>query len=365
MEKDYYEILGVGRSADADTIKKAYRKLAMQYHPDRNPGDKVAEDKFKEAATAYEVLSDQEKRRRYDQFGHAGVNGQGFGGHGQGFGDVSDIFEAFGDIFGDMFGQGRGRSRTRTTRGADLRYLLEIDLKDVLTGVKKEIEFTAESECKSCKGKGAEPGTEPHTCPTCGGSGQVVRSQGFFSMATTCSACRGRGEVIKNPCKSCRGSGRQPDKRKIVVNVPAGVNNGTQLRLSGEGEGGARGGTAGDLYVEIRVRPDRRFERQDDHLVMELKISYLQALLGAQTEVTTLTGPEKLTIPRGSQPGDLLRLAGHGVPSLRSGRRGDLIMQLTVDLPQKLGKEEEKLLRQIAEAKGEDVAPPGKGLFRR
>lgn len=371
MEKDYYEVLGVSRSADADTIKKAYRKLALQYHPDRNPGDKAAEDKFKEAASAYEILSDQDKRRRYDQFGHAGVNGPGgFGGGGaQGFGDVGDIFEAFGDIFGDIFGgrggPGAGRGRSRSTRGADLRYLMEIELKEVLTGVKKDIEFNAESECKSCEGSGAEAGSKPETCSTCGGSGQVVRQQGFFSMASTCGTCRGRGEVIKNPCKTCRGSGRQPTKRKLMVNVPPGVNNGTQLRLSREGEGGARGGEPGDLYVEIRVRPDKRFERQDDHLVAELKISYLQALLGTEVEVETLTGPEKLTVPRGTQPGELLRLAAQGLPSLRSGRRGDLVYQLTVDLPQKLSKDEERLLREIAEAKGEAVAPPPKGFFKR
>ncbi|MGE0763993.1 MAG: molecular chaperone DnaJ [Bdellovibrionales bacterium] len=369
MDRDYYEVLGVGRTADADTIKKAYRKLALQYHPDRNPGDKAAEDKFKEAAKAYEILSDQDKRMRYDQFGHAGVNGPGFGGPGaQGFGDVGDIFEAFGDIFGDIFGgqgRGQGRTRSRSVRGADLRYVMEVGLKEVLTGVKKDIEFTAENECKTCDGKGAEPGTSVETCGTCGGSGQVVRQQGFFSMASTCGTCRGRGEVIKKPCKVCRGSGRESSKRKLVVNVPPGVNNGTQLRLSGEGEGGARGGPPGDLYVEIRVRADKRFQRQDDHLVAELQISYLQALLGAEIEFETLTGPEKVQVPKGSQPGELIRLAAQGLPSLRSGRRGDLVLQLTVEFPHKLGKEEERLLREIAQAKGETVAEPGKGFFKR
>ena len=368
MERDYYEVLGIARGADADTIKKAYRKLALQYHPDRNPGDKSAEDKFKEAAMAYEVLSDQNKRSRYDQFGHAGVNGQGFGGHsGAGFHDVGDIFEAFGDIFGDMFGGSRGqqRSRHRATRGADLRYVMEIDLKEVLTGSKKDIEFTAEAECKTCDGKGAEPGSAVETCGTCKGSGQIIRSQGFFQMASTCSTCRGRGEVIKKPCKVCRGSGREGTKRKLAVNVPPGVGNGTQLRLSGEGEGGSKSGPAGDLYVEIRVRPDKRFEREDDHLVAEIQISYLQALLGGELEFETLTGIEKVQIPKGTQSGELIRLSAKGLPNLRTGRFGDLVLQVSVDFPRKLQKEEERLLREIAELKGESVAEPGKGFFKR
>lgn len=369
MERDYYEVLGIQRSSDADTIKKAYRKLALQYHPDRNPGDKTAEDKFKEAAKAYEILSDKEKRARYDQFGHAGVNGQsGFGGRGgHGFGDVNDIFDAFGDIFGDMFGQqqGRGRSRSRASRGSDLRYVMEVDLKEVLTGAKKEIEFNSEVDCKTCSGKGAEPGSSAETCGTCGGAGQVVRSQGFFQMASTCPTCRGAGEIIKKPCKVCRGSGKESARRKLVVNVPAGVNNGTQLRLTGEGEAGSRGGPAGDLYVEMRVKPDKRFQRQDDHLIRPLSISYLQALLGTEVEIETLTGQETVQVPRGTQPGELIRLVGQGLPSLRSTRRGDLVLQITVDLPKKLSKEEEKGLRDIAEAKGEKVAEASKGFFKR
>lgn len=367
MERDYYEVLGVARTADADTIKKAYRKLALQFHPDRNPNDKAAEDKFKECSQAYEVLSNQDKRVRYDQFGHAGVNGPGFGNQG-GFQDVGDIFEAFGDIFGDMFGgrgQQRGGGRNRASRGADLRYVMEIDLKEVLTGTKKDIEFTAESECKTCDGKGAEPGTSVETCSTCKGSGQVIRSQGFFQMASTCGTCRGRGEVIKKPCKTCHGSGREGSKRKLVVNVPPGVNNGTQLRLSGEGEGGSKGGPAGDLYVEIRVRADKRFERQDDHLVAELKISYLQALLGGESEFETLTGKEKVVIPRGTQTGQLIRLDAKGLPSLRTGRFGDLVFQVEVEFPKKLNKDEERLLREIAELKGEEVSDPPKGFFKR
>lgn len=368
-DRDFYEVLGVQRGADADSIKKAYRKLALQYHPDRNPGDKEAETRFKEAAEAYEVLSSPEKRARYDQFGKAGLGGGGFGGPGgPGFADVGDIFEAFGDIFGDIFGQ-RGRSggagRSRAMRGSDLRYVMEIELKDVLKGTKKEIEFSADSECRTCSGSGAEPGSKPETCSTCGGAGQVVRSQGFFSMASTCGTCRGRGQIVKNPCKKCRGNGRESLKRKLVVNVPAGVHNGTQLRLSNEGEGGAQGGPNGDLYVEMRVKEDKKFQREDDHLVAPLEVSYLQAALGAKVPFETLEGTEDLLIPKGSQPKDLLRLNGHGLPNLRSGRRGDLVVQLEVKIPEKLSKEEEKLLREIAELKKIEVAPESKGFFKK
>jgi molecular chaperone DnaJ len=371
MDRDYYEILGVARDADADTIKKAYRKLALQFHPDRNPGDKEAEDKFKEAARAYEILSDQDKRSRYDRFGHAGVGAGGGGGFGpSGFGDVSDIFEAFGDIFGDIFGQQRGggtrrSQRGRAQRGSDLRYLLEVEMTDVLNGAKRDLEFTTEAQCETCDGKGAEPGSAPEVCSSCGGTGQIVRTQGFFSMATTCGACRGRGEVNKKPCKSCKGQGRQAAKRKLSISVPPGVDNGTQLRLTGEGEGGFGGGPAGDLFVEIRVRPKPGFERQEDHLVAQLKISYLQAILGSEIEFETLTGPEKVQIPKGTAPNSLIRLAGHGVPNLRSGRRGDLVLQVEVELPSRLDKDEERLLREIAEHKGEAVSAPGKGFFRR
>lgn len=371
MEKDLYEILGVKRDASADEIKKAYRKLAMEFHPDRNPGNKTAEDKFKEAAKAYEILSDKDKRSRYDRFGHAGLGGFGGGAGGGGFHDVGDIFEAFGDIFGDIFGaqggrgRGAGQRRSRTHRGADLRYVLEIELEDVLGGAQREIQFTTEGECATCLGKGGEPGYTPETCTTCGGSGQQVRSQGFFSMATTCPICRGRGEVIKKPCKTCKGEGRQALKRTLSVSVPKGVDNGTQLRLANEGEGGFGGGPAGDLYVEIRVKDHKRFQRQDNHLIGQLKISYLQAILGADLEFETLTGPEKIKIPAATKPGGLIKLGGHGVPDLRSGRRGDLVLQVEVEIPTHLTKDEERLLREIATLKKEPVGPPSKGFFGR
>lgn len=363
IERDYYEVLGVTRDSDGDTIKKAYRKLAMQYHPDKNPGDKSAEDKFKECSVAYEILSNSEKRARYDRFGHAGVNGMG-GGGGPQFHDVGDIFEAFGDIFGDFFGAGpRRRGGPRARRGADLRYILEVDLNEVLTGTDKPIQFRCEDSCGVCKGSGAEPGTSAETCPTCGGSGQVVRTQGFFQMASTCPKCHGNGQVIAKPCQKCKGRGRVDAERKLKVHVPAGVDTGTQLRLTGEGEGGERGGPSGDLYVEIRVAPHAKFERDQEHLYAKLEVTYLQALLGADVEVETLTSKEKVHIPKGSQYGDRIKLASKGLPSLRGHRIGDLYYDLHVVFPKKLNKEEEKLLRQIAENKGESVGSPKAGLF--
>lgn len=368
MPRDYYEILGVSKSSTPDEIKKAYRKIAMQYHPDKNPGNKEAEDKFKEAAEAYEVLSNADKRKRYDQFGHAGM-GQGFpgGGGGAGFHDVSDIFDAFGDIFGDFFGGG-GRRRSSTRRhqprkGSDLRYYLDVTLTDVLKGTQKEIEFDCEDSCQVCHGTGAEKGSQPSTCPDCGGAGQVVRSQGFFQMATTCPRCHGEGQIISNPCKSCHGKGRKPVHRKLMVSVPAGVDTGTHLRLTGEGEGGYRGGPHGDLYVEIRVKKEAGFERQGTTLMSNLKISYLQAILGAEVSFKGLDETIDVKVPRGSKEGTLIRVEGQGLPSLRGGRRGDLVLSVEVEIPKKLAKKEEKLLREIAALKSESVSDESGGLF--
>ncbi|MGE3681871.1 MAG: molecular chaperone DnaJ [Bdellovibrionales bacterium] len=365
MKRDYYEILGVSRDADGETIKRAYRKMAMQYHPDKNPGNKEAEEKFKEAARAYEVLSDSNKRARYDRFGHQGVEGPAGGGGGPHFQDVGDIFEAFGDIFGDFFGGARGSGQRRggPRRGADLRYVLEIDLKDVLEGVQKPITFQCEEDCKSCQGSGAEPGTAPEVCPTCGGRGQVVRTQGFFSMATTCGQCRGTGTVIKTPCRTCHGQARVAVERKLLITVPAGVDTGTQLRLAGEGESGNRGATPGDLYVEIRVKSDPRFERQGPNLYGELEISYLQAILGGEVEVETLRGKKTLKIPRGCEFGQELKLSGEGLPSLRGPRVGDLIYLAKIRIPKKISKEEEKLLRQIADSRGDGVSKEKSSFF--
>jgi molecular chaperone DnaJ len=363
-QDDLYEVLGVPKSADQDTIKKAYRKLALQFHPDKNPGNKEAEDKFKQAATAYEILGNAEKRAKYDRFGHAAFSQGG----GAGFHDVEDIFSSFSDIFGDFFGGGArrgGRSRNQgPSRGSDLRYICEVQLAEVITGLEREIEFDTEDSCKECTGSGAKKGSDPVTCPTCGGAGQVVTSQGFFSVATTCPGCQGSGKLIPHPCEHCHGRGRVRASRKIRVSIPAGVDNGTQLRLTAEGEGGYRGGPAGDLYVEIRVRDDDRFERHGLDLLGQLEVSYLQALLGAEIEVDTFEGKHGIVIPPGTNSGDRLRLEKQGVPSLRGQGRGSLYYLVSVDVPKKLTKDEERLLREIADLRGEKVLPSKKkGLF--
>jgi molecular chaperone DnaJ len=352
-KRDYYEVLGVERSADADTIKKAYRKLAMQFHPDKNPDNKEAEDKFKEAAEAYEILSNPQKRAHYDRFGHAQPGGMG----GAGFQDINDIFASFGDIFGDFFGGGRSSDPRRPARGGDLRYVCEISLKDVVTGIRRELEFDTEEQCETCEGSGAEKGYTPEVCPTCQGRGQVVRSQGFFSMATTCPNCRGEGQLIRKPCKPCRGSGRQKAHRKIEVNIPPGVDTGTQLRVSREGEGGYKGGPPGDLFVQIQVAEDPHFSRDGLDVIGNVEVSYLQAALGTRVEVKTLQGPETIEIPRGTQAGDTVQLKGRGIPSLRGNGRGDLIFEVQVKIPTKLKKDEEKLLRELAKMRGESVLP--------
>lgn len=368
-QQDYYQTLGVARDADADTIKKAYRKLAMQYHPDRNPGDKAAEDKFKEAAEAYDVLSNSEKRSQYDRFGHAAFKQSGGRGFQGGFDSAEDIFSSFGDIFGDLFGGGMGgqkrssRSRTEPRKGADLRYLCEISLKDIITGLEKEIEFETEENCKDCNGSGAEKGSHVETCSMCGGQGQVVTRQGFFSMQTACPQCRGEGQTIKKPCRTCKGAGRTEKSKRIQVTIPAGVDTGTRLRIAGEGEGGYRGGPAGDLYVEIRVKDDEKYERHGSDLHTMLKVSYVQMLLGGTIQVSTLTSDEKLEIPKASQPGSQVKLAGHGFPSLRSQRRGDMFFHLEAEYPKKISGEEEKLLKEIAKLYKLDEADPKSGFF--
>ncbi|MEK2688122.1 molecular chaperone DnaJ [Bdellovibrio sp. GT3] len=362
-KRDFYEILGVEKGADQDTIKKAYRKMAMQYHPDKNPGNKEAEEKFKEAAGAYEVLSDTQKRAQYDRFGHDAFTGRGGGG---GFQDTEDIFSHFGDIFGDLFGGGgqrqQRRNRNEPRRGSDLRYVTEINLKDVISGLEKEIEFDTDENCKVCNGSGAEKGSHPETCHTCGGSGQVVRSQGFFAMASTCPTCHGQGTVVKNPCKPCKGKGRTSVHKKIRLNIPPGVDTGTRLRVATEGEGGYMGGQPGDLYVEIRVKPHNKFERRGDDLIGEISVPYIQMLLGGEVEVPTVTGKANVEIPKGCENGDNVKLSGEGLPSLRGNRRGDIYYHVSVEFPDKLGKEEEKLLREIAKEKGLKVSG-GKKLF--
>lgn len=375
-KRDYYEILSVERTADGDTLKKSYRKIAMQYHPDRNPGDSVAEEKFKEAAEAYEVLSNPEKRARYDQLGHAAFQGgMGGGGFGGGFHDMNDIFSQFGDIFGDLFGGGmgagfgqqggRGQRGNVQRKGADLRYITEVELSDVLSGKEQEINFDTEASCETCNGSGAEKGSSPVTCKTCNGRGQVVRQQGFFTMATTCHKCHGSGEVIENPCKSCKGKGRQKVKRKIKVTIPAGVDNGTRLRVNNEGEGGYRGGPNGDLFVEIRVKEHEVFEREGDHLFADLEVSYLQFLLGGDVVTDGLDGEVTVQVERGTKPGERIKVSARGLPSLRGSRRGDLYYTLIPEFPSKMSEEEDELLRKVAEIRKTSVHAQKKSFFGR
>ena len=371
-KRDYYEILNVERTADAEIIKKAYRKLAMQYHPDRNPGDQQAEDKFKEAAEAYEILSNSDKRAQYDRFGHQAFQG-GRGGHGAGgFNDANDIFSQFGDIFGDIFGGGfsqqqggrSARNRNSPRKGSDLRFVTEIQMAEVITGKEQQIEFETETNCGDCNGNGAAKGSAPVTCKVCGGSGQVVRQQGFFTMATTCHKCHGSGESIENPCPTCIGRGRVEAKRKIKVTLPPGVDNGTRMRVANEGEGGYKGGPNGDLYVEIRVKEHEVFEREGDHIFADLDVSYVQFLLGGEITTDGLDGEVEVEIPRGAKPGEKLKISGRGMPSLRGSRRGDIYFNLNVEFPKKLSEEEDKLIRQIAELSKTKVSAKKKGFFK-
>ncbi len=356
----YYEILGVEKTADGEAIKKAYRKLAMQFHPDKNPGDKAAEEKFKEAAEAYEILSDPEKRAKYDRFGKGAFSSGGFGGGG--FANANDIFSHFSEIFSDIFNGGvseRGSQSQRRSgsprRGGDLRYITEVNLKNVIEGIEKNIEFDTEDNCSICHGTGAEKGSGSVTCQTCHGQGQVIRQQGFFTMASTCPTCAGEGYVIKDPCKKCRGRGRVMQHRKIRLTIPSGVDSGTRLRVAGEGEGGFRGGPPGDLFVEISVKEDPRFQRQGDHLIGEVSIDYLQALLGGMTEVATVLGSTKIEIPAGIQIGDTIKAPGEGVPNLRGGRRGDLFLKVSIEFPRKLSSGEKELLQELAQVRGVSV----------
>jgi len=341
---DYYEVLGVARDADTEEIKKVYRKLALKYHPDRNPGDKEAEEKFKEAAEAYEVLHDPEKRQLYDQFGHEGLQGAGF----QGFHGFEDIFSSFSDIFDDFFGTGRRRSRSWSVPGQDLRYDLEIDFEDVATGKEIELRIPRLEICSACEGSGARSGTRPQICPTCQGLGQVNQTRGFFRLSTTCPRCGGQGKVINDPCPECQGRGRVEQEKVVSLRIPPGVDTGSRLRLHGEGEAGGQGGPNGDLYVVIHVRPHEFFEREGDHIICRIPVSMADATLGAQIEVPTLNGNRKLAIPKGTQNGEVLSLKGAGFPSLRGRGRGDQIMEIKVLTPVDLTKRQEGLLKEFA-----------------
>jgi molecular chaperone DnaJ len=344
MKRDYYEVLGVNRGEDPEVIKKAYRKLALQYHPDRNPDDPQAEDRFKEAAEAYEVLHDPEKRRLYDAYGHEGLKNTGF----HGFGGVGDIFSSFSDIFEGLFGfSGAGTRREAGGRGRDLRYDMEISLEEAAQGKQAAFKVGRDLACATCGGRGQREGMPP-ICQTCGGQGQVVRTQGFFRLATTCPSCHGKGRNVTDPCPVCRGQGRLYQERELSVRIPAGIGHGQRLRMRGEGEGGTQGAEPGDLYVVVHIADHAVFERDGDSIFRRLEVSMVQAALGKTVMVETLIdGPRELNIPEGAQTGDLVRLYGLGLPRLRDNKRGDLMVQLMVRTPKKLGKRQRELLEEF------------------
>ncbi len=361
---DYYEILGIPKDAEEREIKKAYKRLAMKFHPDRNP-DAGAEAKFKEAKEAYEILNDPQKRAAYDQYGHAafeqGGMGGGYGGGAAGGADFTDIF---GDVFGDIFGGGR---RQRASRGSDLRYNMELTLEEAVRGVTKEIRIPALEECDVCHGSGAKAGTSPITCPTCHGSGQVQMRQGFFAVQQACPTCQGQGKIIKEPCHKCHGHGRLEKSKTLSVKIPAGVDTGDRIRLSGEGEAGEQGAPSGDLYVQVQVRQHPIFEREENNLFCEVPINFAMAALGGEIEVPTLDGRVKLRVPAETQTGKLFRMRGKGVKSVRGGSQGDLLCRVVVETPVKLGEKQKQLLRELEESfggpSGEQNSPRSKSFL--
>ena len=363
-KRDYYEVLGVDKSADEQTLKKAYRKLAMKYHPDRNPGDKEAEEKFKEINEAYEVLSDSTKRQTYDQFGHAGMNGQGgFGGQGfggQGFGGFEDIFgDMFGDIFGGGFGGG-GRPRRRgPERGADMRQSIQITFEEAAFGKKTSIKVNRSEECSECHGSGAKAGTSKKTCPTCNGAGEVRTVQrtpfGNIASSRTCSTCEGEGEVVESPCTKCGGKGSTRKVKTIEVDIPAGIDDGQMIKLAGQGELGSKGGPRGDLYIAVSVKNHSLFTREGYDIYFDMPITFAQAVLGDEIEVPTLDGKVKYSIPEGTQTGTVFRLREKGIPKLRGNNRGDQYVKVVVDTPKKLNDKQKELLREFAKECGEEV----------
>jgi molecular chaperone DnaJ len=371
-KRDYYEVLGLTRNATAEEIKKAYRKLAIKFHPDKNPGDHTAEEKFKELSEAYEVLSDEQKRAAYDRFGHAafapGGGGAGAGPAGGGFHDPFEIFRevfggAGGSIFDDFFeqafgaGGGRGARRGGAQRGNDLRYDLEIDFEDGARGVEKEVAFNVLDICAECGGRGAAEGAKAETCPTCQGRGQVAHSRGFFTVASTCPRCNGVGQIVSNPCKKCGGEGRAQARRKVKVRIPAGIDDGSRLRSSGHGEAGVRGGPPGDLYVVVHVRPHDIFVREGDDLQCDVPIDFVTAALGGEIDVPTLAGMARLKIPPGTQPHTQFRLRGKGLPNVHGHGHGDEIVRITVEIPSRLSRAQREKLEEFAKLGNDDSYP--------
>jgi molecular chaperone DnaJ len=375
-KRDYYEILEISRESDADGLKKAYRKLAVKYHPDKNPGDKAAEEKFKELSHAYEILSDPQKRAAYDQYGHAAFDPRARGGHGgfSGGGGFHDPFDIFRDVFGggginleDLFGGGGGgrRDPAGPQRGADLRYDLEIDFEEAAHGCEKEISVTKAETCEHCAGNGAEAGSKLRVCSACGGRGQVITSRGIFSVAQTCGQCGGAGRVVEKPCRTCHGAGRQEKKSKIKLKIPAGVDTGSRLRSAGNGEGGARGGHSGDLYVILHVREHDIFQREGDDLLCEIPVSFTKATLGAEVEVPTLNGKASIKVPAGTQPGTVFRLKGRGVKNVQGHGAGDLHVRVNVEIPTRLSHEQRAKLEEFAKVCDGNEHPASKSFFEK
>ena len=355
----YYEVLSVERSVSGSEISSAYRRLAIQYHPDKNPGDDEAIARFKEAAEAFEVLGDREKRQIYDQYGHAGIDGQAGGGaH---FNDVEDIFSAFGDLFGDIFGGGGRRRGPR--RGRDVRCEVSLSLHEAADGVTKTVSFERHQKCTTCDGTGSEPGTEPVMCDYCGGHGKVIQSAGIVRMQTTCPSCQGAGSVIKNPCIGCQGSGYSLHPVKTDVKIPAGVDDGMRVRIAGQGEPSTNGGPAGDCYCFVSIVPHELFERDGQHLICRIPITYPQAALGTTLDVPILQGRDELDIPAGTQSGEVFRLSGRGMPDPRRRGLGDLLVQVVIEVPKQLTEDEETLLRKLAESEQTNVTPHRKNFF--
>jgi len=365
-KRDFYDVLGVAKNASPEELKSAYRKLAVKHHPDKNPGDKTSEDKFKEASEAYGILSDQEKKQNYDNFGHAAFEGGGGGRQGGGFGgaDFSDIFE---DFFGDFGGGGRSRGRRSTNnRGSDLRYDLSITLEEAYEGKKKDIKFSTTEKCDICKGNGSKPGSSPERCTTCGGNGKVRANQGFFTVQQTCPQCAGSGEEITNPCNSCNGQGSKQTSKKLSVTIPKGVDDGTRIRLANKGEAGTKGGASGDLYLFVNVHSHDLFKRSDENLFFEFPISIADAALGTTIEIPTIDGGKaKIKIPDGTQNGKQFRLKGKGMPYMGGSGNGDLYVQVNTEVPISLNKAQKELLERFREIENEKSNPSIKKFFQK